>query len=126
MPVAKTASKIKTALSKKTVIAQPQKTAKKTITKLEKITFSRNLKCSFCGKSAKTARRLIAIKAPSKISICDECIEICIMQLLEESPQEWATRITRIFAICAEKIKEQTKQNKIKPRPKRGVKKPNA
>jgi len=122
MPRAKMAAKPKTAPSKKTVKAQPQKTAKKAISKPKKVTFSPNLKCSFCGKSSKTARRLIALEAPSKISICDECIELCIMQLLVESPHEWATRITRIFAICAEKLKEKSKQDKVKPKSKSRIK----
>jgi len=103
---------------KKTVKAHPSKTPEKIISKPEKVTFSPNLKCSFCGKSIKKARRLIALETPSKISICDVCVEVCILQLLEDSPEEWATRITRIFSICLDKIEEQTKQNKIKPKTK--------
>ena len=38
--------------------------------------------CSFCGKSADMARRLIA--GPNDIFICDECIEVCRKILLEE------------------------------------------
>lgn len=33
------------------------------------------LKCSFCGKSQKQVRKLIA--GPSGVYICDECIELC-------------------------------------------------
>jgi len=38
--------------------------------------------CSFCGKSADMARRLIA--GPNDIYICDECIEVCRKILYEE------------------------------------------
>ncbi|MDR0524803.1 MAG: ATP-dependent Clp protease ATP-binding subunit ClpX [Spirochaetaceae bacterium] len=38
--------------------------------------------CSFCGKSADMARRLIA--GPNDIFICDECVEVCRKILLEE------------------------------------------
>jgi len=38
--------------------------------------------CSFCGKSADMARRLIA--GPSDVYICDECIEVCRKILCEE------------------------------------------
>ncbi|MDR3123905.1 MAG: ATP-dependent Clp protease ATP-binding subunit ClpX, partial [Treponema sp.] len=31
--------------------------------------------CSFCGKSADMARRLIA--GPNDVFICDECVEVC-------------------------------------------------
>jgi ATP-dependent Clp protease ATP-binding subunit ClpX len=33
------------------------------------------LKCSFCGKSHKQVKNLIA--GPAAIFICDECIELC-------------------------------------------------
>ncbi|MCL2759163.1 MAG: ATP-dependent Clp protease ATP-binding subunit ClpX [Treponema sp.] len=38
--------------------------------------------CSFCGKSADMARRLIA--GPNDVFICDECIEVCRKILCEE------------------------------------------
>jgi len=38
--------------------------------------------CSFCGKSADMARRLIA--GPGDVYICDECIEVCRKILYEE------------------------------------------
>ncbi len=38
--------------------------------------------CSFCGKSADMARRLIA--GPNYVFICDECVEVCRKILLEE------------------------------------------
>lgn len=42
------------------------------------------LKCSFCGKSQKQVRRLIAGPA---VYICDECIELC-NEIVEEELQE--------------------------------------
>jgi ATP-dependent Clp protease ATP-binding subunit ClpX len=38
--------------------------------------------CSFCGKSADMARRLIA--GPNDVFICDECVEVCRKILSEE------------------------------------------
>ncbi|MCL2070048.1 MAG: ATP-dependent Clp protease ATP-binding subunit ClpX [Treponema sp.] len=38
--------------------------------------------CSFCGKSADMARRLIA--GPKDVFICDECVEVCRKILCEE------------------------------------------
>ena len=31
--------------------------------------------CSFCGKSEKEAKRMIA--GPFKVQICDECVQLC-------------------------------------------------
>ncbi|MDR1618319.1 MAG: AAA family ATPase, partial [Treponema sp.] len=47
--------------------------------------------CSFCGKSADMARRLIA--GPNDVFICDECVEVCRKILLEED-HELATQFT--------------------------------
>ncbi|MDR1177866.1 MAG: ATP-dependent Clp protease ATP-binding subunit ClpX [Spirochaetaceae bacterium] len=38
--------------------------------------------CSFCGKSAEMARKLIA--GPNDIFICDECVELCRKILVDE------------------------------------------
>ncbi|HCM27923.1 MAG: ATP-dependent protease ATP-binding subunit ClpX [Treponema sp. GWB1_62_6] len=38
--------------------------------------------CSFCGKSADMARRLIA--GPENVFICDECVDVCRKILVEE------------------------------------------
>jgi ATP-dependent Clp protease ATP-binding subunit ClpX len=46
------------------------------------------LKCSFCGKTQKQVRKLIA--GPAAVYICDECVELCnelIEEELSESPQ---------------------------------------
>jgi ATP-dependent Clp protease ATP-binding subunit ClpX len=47
-----------------------------------------NLSCSFCGKSQKEVRKLIA--GPT-VYICDECIELCNDIIAEEYGQEEAT-----------------------------------
>ena len=41
--------------------------------------------CSFCGKSADMARRLIA--GPNDVFICDECVEVCRKILSDESEE---------------------------------------
>jgi ATP-dependent Clp protease ATP-binding subunit ClpX len=47
--------------------------------------------CSFCGKSADMARRLIA--GPNDVYICDECVEVC-RKILTEEDQELSTHFT--------------------------------
>ncbi|MDR0720815.1 MAG: ATP-dependent Clp protease ATP-binding subunit ClpX [Treponema sp.] len=47
--------------------------------------------CSFCGKSADIARRLIA--GPNDVFICDECVEVCRKILVEED-HELSTQFT--------------------------------
>ncbi|HNL51579.1 MAG TPA: ClpX C4-type zinc finger protein, partial [Actinomycetota bacterium] len=44
------------------------------------------LKCSFCGKSQKQVKKLIA--GPG-VYICDECIDLC-NEIIEEELQETA------------------------------------
>ncbi|GHU90220.1 ATP-dependent Clp protease ATP-binding subunit ClpX [Spirochaetia bacterium] len=47
--------------------------------------------CSFCGKSADMARRLIA--GPADVFICDECVEVC-RKILTEEDHELSTQFT--------------------------------
>jgi len=47
--------------------------------------------CSFCGKSADMARRLVA--GPNDIYICDECIEVC-RKILHEEENELTSQFT--------------------------------
>jgi len=47
--------------------------------------------CSFCGKSADMARRLIA--GPNDVFICDECIEVC-RKILSEEEHELTSHFT--------------------------------
>jgi ATP-dependent Clp protease ATP-binding subunit ClpX len=47
--------------------------------------------CSFCGKSADMARRLIA--GPNDVFICDECVEVC-RKILSEEDSELSTQFT--------------------------------
>ena len=46
---------------------------------------SGNLRCSFCNKSQRDVRRLIA--GPS-VYICDECVDICLGILAHQRQQE--------------------------------------
>jgi ATP-dependent Clp protease ATP-binding subunit ClpX len=47
--------------------------------------------CSFCSKSADTARRLIA--GPNDVYICDECVEVC-RKILAEEDHDLSTQFT--------------------------------
>ncbi|MDR0290287.1 MAG: ATP-dependent Clp protease ATP-binding subunit ClpX [Treponema sp.] len=47
--------------------------------------------CSFCGKSADMARRLIA--GPNDVFICDECVEVC-RKILSDEDQELSGQFT--------------------------------
>ena len=51
----------------------------------EQDTSTEILKCSFCGKSQKQVKKLIA--GPG-IYICDECVELCNDIIDEETKQE--------------------------------------
>jgi ATP-dependent Clp protease ATP-binding subunit ClpX len=42
------------------------------------------LTCSFCGKSQRQVRRLIA--GPAGVSICDGCVDLC-MELMDDEPE---------------------------------------
>ncbi len=44
------------------------------------------LYCSFCGKSQHEVRKLIA--GPT-VFICDECVELCMDIIREESKSPW-------------------------------------
>jgi len=49
-----------------------------------------DIRCSFCGKSQKQVRKLIA--GPNGVYICDECIDICediIEEEFDEENEEW-------------------------------------
>jgi len=99
---------------------------------LKKTVFDKNLKCSFCDKPAENSRRLIALSPPSKICICDECVEVCIKILLDENPMYFVSRISNIFDEHLGKnkskvkskgektmnTKKTTKTAKAKPQPK--------
>ena len=50
----------------------------------KKGTDSRELCCSFCGKSQAQVKRLIA--GPDRVFICDECVALCGQIITEESP----------------------------------------
>lgn len=47
--------------------------------------------CSFCGKSADMARRLIA--GPNDVFICDECVEVC-RKILSDEEHDLSTQFT--------------------------------
>ena len=46
------------------------------------------LRCSFCGKTEKQVRKLIA--GPNGAYICDECVDICAEIIEEENLEEKA------------------------------------
>ena len=59
-------------------------------------------KCSFCGKSQRDAKKLIA--SPSGESfICDECVDICKEIITEISPK---TKFQKIALPTPTEIKE--------------------
>jgi ATP-dependent Clp protease ATP-binding subunit ClpX len=46
------------------------------------------ISCSFCGKSHKEVKKLIA--GPSSVYICNECIDICIDIISDDAQREAA------------------------------------
>ncbi len=47
--------------------------------------------CSFCGKSADMAKRLVA--GPNHVFICDECVDVC-RKIIEDENQDFSTQFT--------------------------------
>ena len=56
------------------------------------------LYCSFCGKSQHEVRKLIA--GPT-VFICDECVELCMDIIREESKTSLVKRFTLVYASSA-------------------------
>lgn len=54
-------------------------------------TIGGNLSCSFCGKSQKEVKKLIA--GPG-VYICDECIDLCNDIIVEEKERDTSNRST--------------------------------
>ena len=74
--------------------------------------------CSFCRKSTNETRRLIA--GPNGIFICEECIEICISVLYQDSPNYWQKRFQQIMA-NPQDLRIKPSENKQKqPKSKKG------
>jgi ClpX C4-type zinc finger len=75
---------------------------------MEKRDLEKNLSCSFCGKSQKEVRRLVA--GPT-VYICDECIKLCndiIAEDLEASrPPRTETEIDALVR-AAKAVSDQT------------------
>jgi predicted CXXCH cytochrome family protein len=62
------------------------------------------LRCSFCNKSQRNVRRLIA--GPNGVHICDECVDICLGIVTEDRKDEpevlssWGTATLGDCALC--------------------------
>lgn len=63
------------------------------------------LRCSFCNKSQRHVRRLIA--GPNGVHICDECVDICLGIVSEhqkdfdaEKSSSWAHATLGACALC--------------------------
>ena len=75
-----------------------------------------NLSCSFCGKSQKEVRKLIA--GPT-VYICDECIELCNDIIAEEAtrdtdqPRSWVPKPKEIDAVLDQYVIGQERAKKI-------------
>ncbi|MFV0420869.1 ClpX C4-type zinc finger protein [Oleidesulfovibrio sp.] len=41
--------------------------------------------CSFCGKSQKDVKRLVANSGDPLVAICDECVLLCVEILISEA-----------------------------------------
>ncbi|MBD5788393.1 AAA family ATPase, partial [Cellulosimicrobium terreum] len=52
--------------------------------------------CSFCGKSQKQVKRLIA--GPAGVFICDECVVLCLEMVDEDREEETTPDITDVSA----------------------------
>ena len=113
----KTAEKQKTVPSKRAVKTPPQKAQKKAVSKPKENAVPPTIKCSFCGKSTDTARRIIAGPPPVNAFICDECLFVCVKIISEENPEEAYKDLSWLMSSLEQKIKKS---------PQKEVKKPNA
>jgi hypothetical protein len=71
---------------------------------------SKDVFCSFCGKSSEDSRRMIA--GPNNVNICDECVEVCNKILLEESGSLWRRCLIEILVNEGESKKSANKKDK--------------
>ena len=117
MAKTKTATKPKTPPKSKAVKTPPKKAQEKAVSKPIIPSLPPIIKCSFCGKSKDTARRIIAGPPPDNAFICDECLFVCIKILFEENPKETYKDLTWLLSSL---------NMEIKPKPKKEGKKPNA
>lgn len=79
---------------------------------MDKGSNERELCCSFCGKPQYEAKKLVA--GPG-VCICDECIDLCVSILDEESVDSKSEKIIAPSAKISEKT---AKKQKILPKPK--------
>ena len=115
MPRAKTVEKPKTAPSKKTVKTLAKKAQKKAVSKPKENVVPSTIKCSFCGKSTDTARRMIAGPPPDNAFICDECLFVCVKILFEENPKEAYKDLLWLISSLGHKIEKSSKKVAVKP-----------
>jgi len=116
MATARKTPKTKASTPKKTVITgkKPQKAASKPLSvknTVKRVPKPKNAKlppvedriCSFCHKTTKTAKYLIAGPPPLNPFICDECIDVCYRILADADPQECHYHLTRILEMIEQK-----------------------
>ena len=115
MAKTKTAEKQKTVPSKRTVKTPLQKAQKKAVSKPKENAVPPTIKCSFCGKSTDTARRMIAGPPPVNAFICDECLFVCVNILAEENLKETYKDLSRLMSSLGKKIKKSLKKEIKKP-----------
>lgn len=63
-----------------------------------------NLHCSFCGKSQREVKKLIA--GPTSVYICDECVDLCNEILEDEGSKDAAKTGATEHVLKPQKIKE--------------------
>ncbi|HUR48921.1 MAG TPA: ClpX C4-type zinc finger protein, partial [Acidimicrobiales bacterium] len=61
------------------------------------------LSCSFCGKSQKQVRKLIA--GPAEVCICNECIDLCTDIISEDADDEITPSAEQQAAVWAAMLK---------------------
>ncbi|HUR48960.1 MAG TPA: ClpX C4-type zinc finger protein, partial [Acidimicrobiales bacterium] len=61
------------------------------------------LSCSFCGKSQKQVKKLIA--GPAAVCICNECVDLCIAIISEDGDEEINRSEDQLAAVWAAMLK---------------------
>lgn len=83
------------------ITASKPNTAIKTKTQSEKsnkvVKSDNSISCSFCKKPSDNARRIFV--APTNVSICDECLDVCNRILFQDDKEYWGIQLLKIIEL---------------------------
>jgi hypothetical protein len=96
-------TKISTGTKNKTTPKKKVPIPKKEIIRLPELSLDDDMFCSFCGSSSRNTMAMLSSPPLDNICICDICIEICSMILLDLNEKNWRPRLQGVLDREAEK-----------------------